>query len=190
MKLSWAIYLAALFILKLINADVKQNENEDVHFLYKRKELPDLNGPPPIESDHEDVPLNRVQTNLPSQNHQTVQANERYTKKRKTILDSTGCVHNSNCVHWDDLSEDLRKKFRIYNWRKRLPEEKRKKMSREQSKRWHSTLTPQEKERRKQLLEGNRQIRMQEMSSEKREEYLARKNKISKAFYQRSKLEC
>lgn len=190
MKVIGIIHLTVLFS-KFANTYVIRNDNELRPSLYKRQEIPDLNGPPPEDSDHEGTPLLQSHESTEptfsyiQQDSQIVAGQKR---KGKSIFDSTGCAHHKNCEHWEKLSSKVRKKFQVYHWRRKLPEEKRKKMSREQTEKWRSKLTPGEIQRRKTLANQNRQKRLQEMPHDRREKLLAHKNAVSKAHYHNSEL--
>ena len=181
MKFSSALY-CALFLLSFLPAPhVISNANS-----LNKRTIPDLNGPPPEESEHEEAPLLQSSQQTTLQHQQPAQPIN-INPKRKSIFDSTGCAHHKNCEHWKDLTPTTKKSFQIYHWRKRLPEEERRRKSREQSERYRKTSTPQQKERRKQLAEINRKKRMHTMPQDKCEKYLAAKNILSKEWYHKSK---
>ncbi|PWN33560.1 uncharacterized protein FA14DRAFT_63321 [Meira miltonrushii] len=125
------------------------------HTIGKRQLVPDLNGPPPVDNDHPviaSVSTDYVTQDLSSSMQVTKNREQNRKRNRPSVIDLNECYHHKGCEHWKSLPSIERDRISKKNWMARKPDEVRKQMSREYSKKWHSKLTREQKEVRNQRM--------------------------------------
>lgn len=138
----------------------------------KTKVVPDLNGPPPTEDNHS-VAVSHGINHVSQATLRNILGSEseeqRRRRHRSNMIDLNQCDHHRGCEHWKSLPSTVRDRISKKIWIENKPPEERKRMSRGYSKKWHSKLTPKQKEIRNQRMRLSRLHKKLNKASEKKE---------------------